>query len=361
MNASNGYTPKLYANIQVVLEGGLEAFKPTLGHRADGECLFYPGTTNGLVGEPESGKTLLALCVFADELFKGNSALIVDIDHNGAAPTVARLKSLGVSEKVLTDTSRFRYCAPEDTEELLAVVAEAKKWKPTAVLVDSVGEVLPMFGASSNSADEYTAVHRQVFTALANSGACVLLIDHLPKSGTAAEYGATGTIAKKRAIDGALYRVTVKQQFVPGAGGKASLSVLKDRHGSIRQISQQLGTKKEPLAATFHLKGGEATDWKFYPPSEIEGSNTSRTDLDVESLKALTPAPISVRDVRERLRWGAERASEALKLYRTSQVAEGAVPVPPLKGRGTGGTSQSLYLKEHKSTPQEQVHNEPTI
>jgi hypothetical protein len=229
------------------------------------------------------------------------------------------------------------------------------------VLVDSVGEVLPMFGASSNSADEYTAVHRQVFTALANSGACVLLIDHLPKSGTAAEYGATGTIAKKRAIDGALYRVTMKQPFVPGEGGKASLSVLKDRHGSVRQIAQRLGAKKEPLAANFHLIGGDATDWKFYPPSELDSSNTSKTESDVEILKALDEPPFSVRDVRDRLKWGAVRAQGAMKLYRESHGAEGAVPVPPLKGRGTGGTPQTLYLKEHTGTPQVQVHNEPTI
>lgn len=358
MSAGNGYTPKLYVNISTVLEGDLEAFKPSLGLRTDGEFLFYPGTTNGLVGEPESGKTLLALCVLSDELFKGNSVLIVDVDHNGAAPTVSRLRSLGVQETVLTDPSKFRYCAPEDTVELLAVVAEAKQWKPTAVLVDSVGEVLPMFGASSNNADEYTAVHRQVFTALANSGACVVLIDHEPKNSNTAQYGATGTIAKKRAIDGALYRVSVKRQFVPGEGGKASLTVLKDRHGSVNKISQNGTSKSERLAATFHLTAGTASDWKFYPPSAID--TAQRIDKDLEALKTLNPPPSSVRDVRERLHWGADKSSRALKAYREFQGSGGSVPVPPLKGRGTG-TQQTPYPEEHTGTPQVQVHHEPTI
>lgn len=354
-NAPQDYTPALYADIAQVLAGGdLGAPQPTFGLRDDGLHLFYPGTTNGLVGAPESGKTLLASCVMADELFKGNSVLVVDVDHNGARATVARFISLGVKGEVLSDPSRFRYTAPEDSTDLLAVVAEAHLWKPTVALVDSVGEVLPMFGASSNDADQYTAVHRQVFTALANSGAGVILIDHEPKSDGAAEYGASGTMAKKRAIDGALYRVKVKQPFAPGKGGKALVTVLKDRHG---QVNQHLESNREPLAFTFHLIGGDATDWKLYAPTEADILKADKTAQDVEALKALNPPPSSVRDVMERKRWGRDKSAKALKSFRELLDTQGSVPVPHLKVRGTG-TTHTPYLEVQPGTHQVQVHGE---
>ena len=354
-NAPQDYTPALYADIAQVLAGGdLGAPEPTFGLRDDELHLFYPGTTNGLVGAPESGKTLLASCVMADELFKGNSVLVVDVDHNGARATVARFLSLGVKGEVLSDPSRFRYTAPEDSTELLAVVAEAHLWKPTVALVDSVGEVLPMFGASSNDADQYTAVHRQVFTALANSGAGVILIDHEPKSDGAAEYGASGTMAKKRAIDGALYRVKVKQTFAPGKGGKASVTSLKDRHGQVRK---HLEPVREPLAFTFHLIGGDATDWKLYAPTSAEVLKVNKTAQLVEELKALDPPPKSVRDVIARKGWGTDKSGQALKSYREALDAQGSVPVPLLKERGTG-TTHTPYLEVQPGTHQVQVHGE---
>lgn len=333
-NAPVTYTPSLYADITAVLDGTLEAPQPTVGRREDGFNLFYPATTNGLVGAPESGKTLFALCVLADELFAGNRVLVIDVDHNGAAATVARLRSFGVSENTLKDPALFRYASPEDKDELLAVVNETHLWKPTAVLVDSVGEVLPMFGASSNNGDEYTAVHRQVFTALANSGASVVLIDHEPKSDGAAEYGAGGTMAKKRAIDGALYRVKVKQPFAPGAGGKAVLSILKDRHGAIRAASLVGVSSREPVAATFHLKAGEATHWTFYAPTEADNLKADKLAQDVATLEALHDPPVSVRDITKRTGIPKDRAMYALRAYKNKQESVGSVPVPLLKERG---------------------------
>ena len=341
-NAPELFTPGLYANIgRVLAEGEATGPQPTIGARTDGKFLFYPGAVNALVGAPETGKTLLALCVLSDELFRGNSVLVIDLDHNGAAATAQRLRSFGVSEAVLSDTDRFRYCSPEDSEELLLVVAETQHWKPAAVLVDSVGEVVPLFGANSNDSDQYTAVHRQVFTALANSGAAVLVIDHEPKSEASAGYGATGTAAKKRAIDGALYRVTLRQTFVKGKGGKAALSVLKDRHSAIRQISAQSG--REPLAAVFELKAGSATDWKFHPPEEGESFLFEKAARDVALLKELSPVPSTIRKAQDLLkeqkgiRWGKDRASRAIALLK-EETAQGSVPVPPLKGEGTRTT-----------------------
>jgi len=55
-------------------------------------------------------------------------------------------------------------------------------WCPGIVVVDSTGELLPTFGANSDNADNYTRVHNRFLQPLANTGAAVLLVDHLASS-----------------------------------------------------------------------------------------------------------------------------------------------------------------------------------
>lgn len=311
------FTPHLYADMAEALTGK-GAKQPTVGLRDDGQPLFYPATVNALVGAPESGKTLVALAVVADQIFTGKNALVVDLDHNGAQAIGERLRGFGVSVEQLTDPQRFRYSSPEDHEALLQVIREAELWRPDVVLVDSVGEVLPLFGAKSNDDTDYTRVHRTVFTAFANAGACVVLIDHEPKSRDSAEYGAAGTIAKKRAIDGVQYRVTVRQTFIPGEGGSASLSVLKDRHGAIRKAAARGG--REPIAATFRIAPTGGNPYRFEVPLSGDDLAALKLSKDVELLKQLDPPPATVRDVKERMSWRSERASEALRNYRALEA-----------------------------------------
>jgi hypothetical protein len=350
-DTSQGYTPRLYADIEAAIKGGVTTPQPTVGLREDGAYLFYAGTVNGLFGAPESGKTLIALTVMADELLAGHSALLVDVDYNGVATTVSRLRSFGVPDTTLLDPTRFRYCAPEDPQDLLAIVAEAQAWNPSFVLVDSVGEVLPMFGASSNSADDYTTVHRQVFAALAECGACVVIVDHEPKSAKTAESGAGGTIAKIRTLHGAYYRVTVTQPFAPGHGGKAKLNIYKDRNGGVREHSPK--GEAHPLAATFHLKAiGEATDWVFYTPGE--SGTYKATDPDLATLRAIPGVmDMSVRKIQDLTGISKNKVGPLKKQLEAEKVSPGAVPVPFLKERGQGQTLTPVPLG-HSGTGQGQ-------
>lgn len=297
----------LYVDIGALLDGDSQSPRPDLGVRSDGARLLYRGAVNVLVGDPESGKTLAASAVLAEALLDGGSVLVVDLDHNGAAATVARFRSFGVPASTLRDPRRFRLAMPEDADEVRAIVTAAAKWKPDAVLIDSVGELLPVFAADSNSADDFTRVNREVMAKLATQGAAVIGIDHLSKSAAAGVAGPTGTIAKKRAVDGVMFRVRVVRPFTPGAGGKADLTILKDRHGGVRETSP-VG-EKEPLAATFELKAleGGGSDWRFHAPGPARAPQKSDLDLVSE----LNPAPTSVRDVRRRLSWGDSRAKQA--------------------------------------------------
>lgn len=293
-------------------------------------ALLYAGAVNVLVGAPEAGKTLCAGGMAADELFSGGRVLWIDLDHNGARALLARLLAFGVDRAVLADRSRFRLCLPEDAESVAAIVDDAASWGPSLAVVDSVGELLPMFGANSNDADDYTRVNRAVMASLARYGVGVLAIDHEAKSLESRAYGATGSAAKKRAVDGALLRVTNVRPFAPGEGGTADLSVIKDRHGSLRA----LGSGREPTVAVFSMwptVGGSG--YRFEAPEPFV-----KPPSDVEQLAALVPAPSSQRDVQRRMGWGGTRANNALRLLRERSGSGGGASAPllpsPIGGAG---------------------------
>ncbi|MFE1644115.1 AAA family ATPase [Microbacterium sp. P01] len=330
---SAGYTPALYADVAGLLTGDApEPPRPTIGRRSDGSGLLYAGAVNVMFGPPESGKTLAASCIAADELFQGHSVLVLDLDHNGARATIARLRTLGVQVETLSDPARFRYAAPEDSDTLLRVIGEARVWVPGFVLLDSVGELLPMFGANSNDADDFTRVNRLTMAAMASHGAAVVAIDHEAKGAESRGYGSSGTAAKKRAVDGVMLRVAVREPFAPGRGGKAALSIAKDRHGGLRATSP--AGEREPLAAVFQLiQSGEALDWRFWAASGDTADGESRDDpqtaADLMVLQSLDPVPTSVRDAREQLkargyRWSNDRLAAAMRELRAASVPRSA-------------------------------------
>lgn len=313
----------LYVDIHALLNGGLpDPPEPVLLLTEGGYSLFYAGQVNLLFGDPESGKTLVALAGASEALIAGRKVLLIDIDHNGAQATVCRLLDMGVSEETLTNPSLFRYVEPEDKAHLLAVVADAKVWRPAVALADSIGELLPLLRLSSNSPDDFTIAHALVLKPLALAGAAVIAIDHLPKNTENRANGPTGTAAKRRAIGGVSLRVSIKEQFAPGKSGSAVLSINKDRHGGLRRHCSTEG--REPVAGVFHLssKSGEIT-WsiKAAEPGDaatVDGASQS----DLETLARLKPPPSSVKDVQKRCKWGTDRAATALRVWRSGNVPE---------------------------------------
>ncbi|MFK4789858.1 hypothetical protein [Microbacterium sp. ZW T5_56] len=326
--SGKGYTPKLYTDVaELIARGPIEPPAPTCGLRRDGVGLIYRGHVNSFVGDPESGKTLLAQAIAADEMFVGGSVLLVDLDHNGAEATISRMLSFGIKPEVLSDPARFRYTEPEDPTEIAGIIEDAKIWQPSFVLIDSVGELLPIYAANSNNPDDFTRVHAAAIKPFAMAGACVVIIDHLAKGLQSRSYGATGTGAKKRAISGTMLRITVDEAFTPGAGGKSEIVILKDRHGGLRANSPR---GKEPLAARFRLVDREgALTWYLDAPGENEqprvSGNTGGEDVTelVRILSELTPPPASVRDVKGRCKWGTEKASLAWAAWQTARSNAG--------------------------------------
>jgi len=302
-----------YVNIAVLLDGGIpEPPTPEICRRTDDVGLFYLGQYNVVFGDPESGKTLLCDYATVEVLKAGGRVLRLDMDHNGPDSTVNRLLGFGADEAALRDPDRFLYVEPVDRAQAIAVVADMDSWKPTLVIIDSIGELLPLFGAGSNSADEFTDVHSRVIKPLTRTGAAVVGIDHLAKGADSRAFGPTGTAAKKRAIGGTSIRVKVDSAFTPDKGGSAYLSIHKDRHGGLRRHSPS--GDREPLCGKFVILGGTAN--VTAPMPDDHNPDEAPDPEDIAAITALDPPPTSVRDARERLGWRTDRASKAFKAWR---------------------------------------------
>ena len=320
--------PALYYDVAAMLDGTLpEPPEPEVLTRSDGRGIFYAGQVNLVFGDPESGKTFIALAAGAECLARGGRLLVLDLDHGGPASTVARLLMLGAPLAALRDGDRFRYVEPEDRWHVLAVVEDVQAWRPDVAVVDSVGELLPVFGASSNSPDDYTAVHTTVIKPLATAGAAVICVDHLAKNTDSRAQGATGTAAKRRTVGGVSLRVRLADTFVPGRGGSAQLLIHKDRHGGLRAHSPT--EDREPVAGTFVLTtDAGATTWRVVAPATTDRNpDEAASRADLAAVAALDPPARTVSDLAERLQWRKQRAAAVLREHRRTAVPSSAPPV----------------------------------
>jgi hypothetical protein len=308
-----------WGDVRGLLSGELpESPKPEMLVRTDGHAVLYKGQVNMFYGEPESGKTWVALAAVAEAVRGGGKGIFIDLDHNGLLAIVTRLIFLGVPQDLLTDSDRFRYIEPEDADELKRVIKYLKLWKPDVAVVDSIGELLPALNLNSSNPDDFTKAHSAVMKPLAIAGSCVIVIDHVPKNVENKVHGPTGTAAKKRAIGGAMIRVVVKSGFAPGQGGSCFLAITKDRHGGLKSVSKQ--DRPEFIAGTFKLRpeGG----WSVFAPATDDLIGLSAPEEDLDALEQLAPPPATVAEARKRLGWAQSRAMHAMKAWRAKQDRE---------------------------------------
>ncbi len=304
----------LYVNVKQLLAEGLEPPAPTILPISDQLCLFYADAFNLVYGDTESGKTWLCLAAVVSTLNDGGRASIVDLDHNGAAALVDKLINLGVDIEILEDPTSFRLYEPIDQLELKEVVQDQSAFKPDIVILDSLGEILPLFRANSNSADDFLTVHAEVIKPLERHGACVVVIDHLAKNADSRAQGPGGTGAKLRPVNGIALLVTVDRQFTPGSGGSSKLTLRKDRNGVVRS---HYSTSKEPFLGTFELlaqNDSESLGYTFRCDQvvPVDTHAGQRLENDIERLRIqFGEQKPTVRTAREFLNCSQQRARAA--------------------------------------------------
>lgn len=214
--------------------GTLDRPRPTVGRLSDGSHWLYSRAVNGLAGESGCGKSWTALQAVATELQDGNSVVYIDLEDS-AIGIVSRLLDLGVPDAFVADPTRFGYIHPEEAfkddvrSDLWAVL---DFMRPSLVVIDSTGESMALEGTDPNSDDAVAQWFKRVPDEIARRGPAVLLLDHLPKSDSAAA-SPIGSQRKRAAISGVQMIQTVRagMSFAKGRPGEARLTCTKDRHG----------------------------------------------------------------------------------------------------------------------------------
>ena len=257
------------------LEGAIEEPEPEFLSRNDGHRLFYRGKINALLGESESGKTWVALLAVKQALEIAQKVIYLDFEDSGKG-ILARLRSLEVEDRRFEN---FTYANPDQNltlEERLDLVDALAEIQPELIIVDGVNAAMTLLNLELTSNRDATFFSQQLLKPLAASGACVITIDHVPKSKDNRGNYAIGAQAKRADINGAAIAVEVTLPFGKGMNGELNLKVTKDRPGAVREHS-----KEAKFAGTVQLKSTHEgkVSMVIESPQMTTGSRTRPTHL----------------------------------------------------------------------------------
>ncbi|WP_432886788.1 bifunctional DNA primase/polymerase [Kribbella sp. CA-245084] len=233
-----GHRPWQPVDLSHVLDGTWQAPEPTVGQRADGVGLFYPGKVHTAASESEGGKTWFALGGCLTEMDRGNSAVYLDFEDDEGA-IVNRLLDMGAKPNQIRD--HFTYLRPDaalgsgiNRDDLAAVLADSR---PTIVILDGVTEALALHGLDANKNNEVARFGQMLPSWIARRGPAVVSLDHVVKNGENRGRYAIGAVHKLNGIDGAAYVLENRHPFGVGVRGVSYLKLSKDRPGQLRRYA----------------------------------------------------------------------------------------------------------------------------
>lgn len=207
---------------------------PTMGMVDGAEPLLYPEAVVAVVGRYSSGKSWVSYRWAIEQARAGRVALIIDYE-NSLRAVRAKLRTLGATRE---DAARLAYWGQPGS--LLAGTrggAAYRQWlvefTPSLVVIDSVAKSAASCGLNDSRPEEYIQWETQVAVPAKQVGACCLLIDHVghQQEGSDAGKRARGASSKPDQAD-VQYLITMVEQLSKEQPGRATIKVLKDRHGA---------------------------------------------------------------------------------------------------------------------------------
>jgi hypothetical protein len=174
------------------------------------------------------------------------------------------------------------------------------------IILDGVNAAMTLLALDLTSNRDATFFSQQLLKPLALSGACVITIDHVPKSKDNRGNYAIGAQAKRADINGCAIAVEVTLPFGKGMNGELNLKVTKDRPGAVREHS-----KEAKFAGKVELRStaeGMVT-MTILSPQMVSGDRTRPTHLMEQVSKTLEAAnmPLSksavIKEVKGKTEW----------------------------------------------------------
>jgi AAA domain len=229
--------------------------RPVLGRRTDDVALLYASRLHWLTGEPESGKTWLALVWVAEVLRAGRDAVYIDYEDTAAA-IVGRLRALGVTPEAIVDHLVYVRPAESVSAGLDRLLAAIEGRDGALVIIDGVTEGLTIGGGDPNDnahvARWVTLLPRAMVAA---TSAAVVCLDHVVKAKSERGRWSVGGGHKLAAVDGAAYIVEVIVPPRRDGAGRLKLLVVKDRPGAVRPHAVDSGVSAHIADVAIHSAG----------------------------------------------------------------------------------------------------------
>lgn len=219
-----------------ILSGKHRTPAPSIMPRNDERHLVYAGLVHSFHGESESGKSLLVQSVAAQQIKDGHGVVYIDFESD-APSVVGRMRAMGCTVGQIA--AHLLYIRPEAsptaTTAELAAFEDLLTQRPALIVLDGVTDALGLMGLTSKDNDEAARWFREVPRRIAReTGAAVIVIDHVTKNADSRGRFAIGGQAKMAAIDGAAYVVDVVEPLGAGKRGRLSVRIAKDRPGGVR-------------------------------------------------------------------------------------------------------------------------------
>jgi energy-coupling factor transporter ATP-binding protein EcfA2 len=250
---------------------------PEVFSRSDGRFTFYRGQVNAVIGESESGKSLLVQAACMQVLEAGGH--VVYFDHESDAVSVsARMVALGATTDALE--GRFHYMNPEGrlTPAEWEVLGEALATiGPDLIAVDGLTAAMEAQGLEVNSNRDAATIFRTYLNPLTECDAAVATVHHVTKGGVRGQntHGlGAGTL--KNLLGGAMYEVDTeeKNRHAPGRFGSSRVTIQKDRAGGVRMFAAKkvwatFATTSKPTGEDDeHGRPLFTTEWALRVPGE---------------------------------------------------------------------------------------------
>lgn len=337
-NGSSWEALDIWQLIADITAGIIETPTPDILKRNDGQGLFYRGKTNGVHAESGSGKTWLLLIAAKQEIEAGNNVFYIDYEDSPQS-LIMRLLALSVDADSIG--RHFHYISPESAFSVgRDVLMEAVRiLQPTLIGIDSVGESTAAEGVNGNADDEIATWFSTVAKPLASSGAAVVLLDHVPKSGDSSLWP-IGSQRKRAAIDGAQYLQEIVKPFSKHDEGAARLVCAKDRSGNYR-VGQRVALLRV-------IPDGGNVQIEVEVPEEQHGEFKPTVLMDrIRKVLSHTPSPLSFNQLFQAT--GGKRNN--IRLALDTLIADGEITATP--------GARGAMLHELKSRVPLDGENEP--
>lgn len=237
-----------------------EQLLPDIGSFAENDLsngggIFYAGKVNEIHGPSESGKTMVALAVAAQEIRADRHVIMIDFEDDGRS-IVNRLRYVfGLDREQIV--KRFHYFRPDVAFSEQALAHIQKVEGASMCIIDAVTEGMSIAQLDGRNENEVAHWYNTFPKKLADLGLGVVLVDHTPQDNHSRQIGSQH---KKSAVDGVSYTAEPIAPFVKGQRGQLRLKVAKDKPGGVRPNALPQGDGKQYWRGDFRIDGRGAAD-----------------------------------------------------------------------------------------------------